>query len=73
MSKLDGLRRFLGSSVLARVGFAVAAILVAGALLAPWIAPADPAAQNLPARLASPPSGQASAPDPRVPDQSARP
>jgi peptide/nickel transport system permease protein len=54
MSKLAGLRKFLGSSVLARVGFAVAAVLIAAALLAPWIAPADPAAQNLPARLAPP-------------------
>jgi peptide/nickel transport system permease protein len=47
-------REFLRHSVLARVGFAAAAILLLAALLAPWIAPADPAAQNLPARLASP-------------------
>jgi len=47
-------RQFLGHSILARVGFAAAAILLLAALFAPWIAPADPAAQNLPARLASP-------------------
>jgi peptide/nickel transport system permease protein len=45
---------FLRQSVLARVGFAAALILLLSALLAPWIAPADPAAQNLPARLESP-------------------
>jgi len=45
---------FLGHSVLARVGFSAAVILLLAALFAPWIAPADPAAQNLPARLASP-------------------
>jgi peptide/nickel transport system permease protein len=54
MSKLHAFRKFLGSSMLARVGFAVAALLVAAALLAPWIAPADPAVQNLPARLEAP-------------------
>src|SRR6266850_7311014 len=48
------LREFLRQSILARVGFIAGLILVAGALLAPWIAPADPAAQHLPARLASP-------------------
>jgi len=47
-------REFLGHSILARVGFAAAVILLLAALFAPWIAPADPAAQNLPARLASP-------------------
>jgi peptide/nickel transport system permease protein len=47
-------RQFLGHSILARVGFAAAVILLLAALFAPWIAPADPAAQNLPARLASP-------------------
>jgi peptide/nickel transport system permease protein len=54
MSGLRVVRDFLGHSILARVGFAAAAILLLAALLAPWIAPADPAAQNLPARLASP-------------------
>src|SRR5258707_9533960 len=48
---------FLRHSVLARVGFVAAFILLLGALFAPWIAPADPAAQNLPARLASPSRG----------------
>jgi len=47
-------REFLGHSILARVGLAAAAILLLAALFAPWITPADPAAQNLPARLASP-------------------
>lgn len=49
-----GLRRFLKQSVLARVGLSAATLLVLAALLAPWIAPSDPAAQNLPARLESP-------------------
>src|ERR1700720_780504 len=48
------LRQFLRQSVVAGVGFAAAVILLLAALFAPWIAPADPAAQNLPARLASP-------------------
>src|SRR2546422_6272691 len=47
-------REFLGHSVLAGIGFAAAVILLLAALFAPWITPADPAAQNLPARLASP-------------------
>ena len=47
-------RQFLRQSVLARIGFAAASLLVIAALLAPWIAPADPAAQNLPARLEGP-------------------
>jgi peptide/nickel transport system permease protein len=48
------LQDFLRQSMLARIGFAAAMILVLSALLAPWIAPADPAGQNLPARLESP-------------------
>jgi peptide/nickel transport system permease protein len=48
------LRQFLRQSVLARVGFSVAALLIAIALLAPWIAPANPAAQDLPSRLQAP-------------------
>jgi peptide/nickel transport system permease protein len=48
------MRRFLRQSMLARVGFSAAALLILAALFAPWIAPADPAAQNLPARLESP-------------------
>jgi peptide/nickel transport system permease protein len=49
-----GLNEFLRQSVLARVGFIAASILLLSALLAPWIAPANPAIQNLPARLESP-------------------
>jgi peptide/nickel transport system permease protein len=48
------LRDFLRHSVLARVGFFFASLLLVAALFAPLIAPADPAAQNLPARLAAP-------------------
>jgi len=54
MTSSRAVREFLGHSVLARIGFAAAAILLLAALFAPWIAPADPAVQNLPARLASP-------------------
>jgi peptide/nickel transport system permease protein len=55
LAKLRGeLRQFLGQSVLARVGFSVAALLIAVALLAPWIAPANPSAQDLPSRLQGP-------------------
>jgi peptide/nickel transport system permease protein len=54
MNSPHAVREFLRQSVLARVGFVAAMILLAAALLAPWIAPADPAAQNLPARLQSP-------------------
>jgi peptide/nickel transport system permease protein len=54
MRLLRGMRQFLKQSALARVGLFAAALLVLAALLAPWIAPADPAAQNLPARLESP-------------------
>ena len=54
MSGISSGRQFLRQSALARVGFIVAAILLAVALLAPWIAPADPASQNLPARLSAP-------------------
>ena len=48
------LREFLQQSVLARAGFAAALLLIFIALLAPWIAPADPASQNLPLRLQAP-------------------
>lgn len=54
MIALPAVREFLRGSVLARVGFAAAVILLLAALFAPWIAPADPAAQNLPARLDAP-------------------
>jgi peptide/nickel transport system permease protein len=48
------LRAFLRQSLLARVGFAIACLLVVIALLAPWISPAQPAAQNLAVRLQGP-------------------
>jgi len=54
MNALQVVRQFLKQSMLARIGLAAAVILVLAALLAPWIAPADPAAQNLPARLQAP-------------------
>jgi len=54
MISSQALREFLRQSILARVGFIAGLILVVAALLAPWLAPADPAAQNLPARLESP-------------------
>ena len=37
-----------------RWGLGLTLLLVVLALAAPWIAPADPTAQNLPARLAGP-------------------
>ena len=54
MSAIANLRTFLRQSVLARVGFAAAIALFLAALLAPWVAPADPKVQNLPVRLESP-------------------
>jgi len=57
MSAPAAVRNFLRHSLLGRLGFAAAALLLAAALLAPWIAPADPAAQNLAARLESPGAG----------------
>jgi peptide/nickel transport system permease protein len=54
MSPLGVLGTFLRHSVIARVGFVAACLLVLTALFAPWIAPNDPAAQNLPARLEPP-------------------
>jgi peptide/nickel transport system permease protein len=48
------LRQFLRQSVVARVGFTAAALLVVCALLAPWVAPANPASQDLPSRLQAP-------------------
>lgn len=46
--------QFLRRSVLAQIGFALACLLIFLALFAPWIAPADPAAQNLTLRLQAP-------------------
>ena len=54
MTLAANLRDFLRHSALARIGFAIASVLVLAALLAPLISPADPAAQNLPARLQPP-------------------
>jgi peptide/nickel transport system permease protein len=54
MTTGGSLQQFLRQSFLARAGFAIACLLIVVALLAPWIAPADPASQNLPARLAAP-------------------
>jgi peptide/nickel transport system permease protein len=54
MTTARAARGFIGHSVLARVGFTAAVFLFVAALFAPWISPADPAAQNLPARLARP-------------------
>ena len=45
---------FLRRSIPGRCGFALTVILVVVALAAPWLAPYDPVAQNLPARLLSP-------------------
>jgi peptide/nickel transport system permease protein len=50
----EALRQFLSQSMLARVGFSVAVLLIVVALLAPWIAPANPATQDLPSRLQAP-------------------
>ncbi len=54
MTVIAKLREFLRHSGLARVGFGIACLLVVVALLAPWISPADPAAQNLAVRLQPP-------------------
>jgi peptide/nickel transport system permease protein len=51
---MSGLREFLRQSGPGRVGLALTLFLVIIALAAPWIAPADPTAQNLPSRLAAP-------------------
>jgi peptide/nickel transport system permease protein len=54
MSGKNPLTEFLGRSILARIGFTIVCVLLLLALFAPWIAPTDPFAQNLPARLQSP-------------------
>ena len=54
MNASASLRAFTRQSLLGRLGLIAAALLVAAALLAPFLAPADPAAQDLPARLAAP-------------------
>jgi len=53
-ASLNSLRDFLRQSILARVGFAAAVLLLFAALFAPWISRYDPASQNLPARLETP-------------------
>ena len=52
---MNNFRLFLRKSVLGRWGFALACLIVICAVAAPVLAPYNPAAQNLPARL-SPPS-----------------
>jgi len=54
IDQTNGLREFLRRSTMGRWALALALLLVILALAAPWIAPADPTAQNLPARLAGP-------------------
>lgn len=51
---MNGLREFLQESSWGRWAFALALFLFVVALAAPWLAPADPSAQNLVVRLASP-------------------
>lgn len=48
------LRDFLRTSDAGRIGLILTLLLVILALTAPWIAPSDPNAQNLPSRLAAP-------------------
>ena len=54
MSTKESVRGFLRQSMQARVGFVAASVLFVVAAFASWLAPADPAAQNLPARLEAP-------------------
>jgi peptide/nickel transport system permease protein len=54
---LRELADFLRRSVPGRWGFALTLLLVIVAASAPWIAPYDPVAQNLPARLLAPTAG----------------
>jgi peptide/nickel transport system permease protein len=54
MNGQSRLLEFLRLSVLARIGFAIASLLIIAALFAPLIAPSDPAAQQLSARLQPP-------------------
>lgn len=51
---MNGLREFLRQSAMGRRAFALALLLVISAVAAPWLAPADPAAQNLVIRLGGP-------------------
>ncbi|HEY2120033.1 MAG TPA: ABC transporter permease [Candidatus Acidoferrum sp.] len=54
MKGKNALSGFLSRSVLAQIGFTIAFVLIFLAIFAPWIAPADPAAQNLAVRLQPP-------------------
>jgi len=54
MNSKHSLIQFLRGSLLAQFGLAIVCILVLAALCAPWISPADPAAQNLASRLQAP-------------------
>jgi peptide/nickel transport system permease protein len=54
MTFAESMRQFLRQNALARIGFAIATLLIVLALFAPWISPADPASQDLPARLQAP-------------------
>lgn len=51
---MKALREFLRHSVPGSVGFVLCVILIILAIGAPWLAPYNPAAQNLPARLVPP-------------------
>jgi peptide/nickel transport system permease protein len=51
---LHSFRQFWRRSGLGRAGLALSLLLLIAALAAPWIAPYDPTAQNLPARLSAP-------------------
>jgi peptide/nickel transport system permease protein len=54
---MKGLREFLSQNGPGRLGFALTLLLVILAVAAPWLAPADPTAQNLAARLIGPSAG----------------
>ena len=51
---MNELKQFLRTSGLGRLGLALGLFLLLVALTAPWIAPYDPSAQNLPSRLIGP-------------------
>jgi peptide/nickel transport system permease protein len=51
---MNGLREFLRRSSTGRLGLALSLALIILAITAPWLAPANPDVQNLPARLAGP-------------------
>jgi peptide/nickel transport system permease protein len=51
---MNALREFLQQSVMGRWALALALLLVLVAITAPWIAPSDPTAINLPIRLEAP-------------------